>query len=109
MSFGSGCLLELCLGGSAGLFIGGCPAGFGRAARGRPSAGAHPSGVAGQPSCAGKRPSQQELDLGVGAAQFVGGPSGQGVMDGGIQPQQHALALAHRGSVPVVTGKGSRC
>lgn len=28
---------------------------------------------------------QQELDLGVCAAQFVGGPSGQGVMNGRIQ------------------------
>jgi predicted DNA-binding transcriptional regulator YafY len=32
----------------------------------------------GQPPCAGQRVAQQELDLGVRAAQLVGGPSGQG-------------------------------
>jgi hypothetical protein len=42
-------------------------------------------GLAGQPPCVGQRAAQQELDLGVCAAQFVGGPSGQGVMNGRIQ------------------------
>jgi len=39
----------------------------------------------GQPPCGGQRAAQQELDLGARAAQFVGGPSGQGVMNGRIQ------------------------
>jgi hypothetical protein len=38
-----------------------------------------------QPPCVGQRAAQQELDLDVCAAQFVGGPSGQGVMNGRIQ------------------------
>ena len=33
-----------------------------------------------------ERAAQQELDLGVGAAQLVGGPPGQGVMDRRIEP-----------------------
>ena len=56
-----------------------------------------------------ERAAQQELDLGVGAAQLVGGPPGQGVVHGRIEPQQHALALAHRVTVPAVTGTGCRC
>jgi hypothetical protein len=43
----------------------------------------------------GQRSAQQELDLRVNAAQFVGGPFGQGVADSRIQPQQDAPALAH--------------
>jgi hypothetical protein len=39
----------------------------------------------GQPPCVDPRAAQQELDLGVCAGQFVGGPSGQGVMNGQIQ------------------------
>jgi hypothetical protein len=42
--------------------------------------------MTGQSPCFGKSPAQQELDLGVCAAQLVGGPPGQGVMNGGIQP-----------------------
>ena len=59
--------------------------GFGRAADTRPPAGAHPSRMPGQPPCVGQHAAQQELDLGVCAAQFVGGPPGQGVMNGRIQ------------------------
>src|SRR5262249_29296228 len=39
----------------------------------------HFSRLAGQPPGVGQRPAQQELDLGVGAAQLVSGPPGQGV------------------------------
>jgi hypothetical protein len=59
--------------------------GFGRAAGTRAARWAHPSRMPGQPPCVGQRAAQQELDLGVCAAQFVGGPSGQGGMNGRIQ------------------------
>src|SRR5690242_1259362 len=39
---------------------------------------AHPSRMPGQPPCVGQRVAQQELDLGVRAAQLVVDPSGQG-------------------------------
>ena len=62
-----------------------------------------------QPPGVGQGAAQEELDLGVGAAQFVGGPPGQGVVDGGVEPQQETLALAHVVTVPALTGTGSRC
>ena len=70
--------------------------------------------VARCPAGVGERAAEQELDLGVGAAQLVVSPSGQRVVDGGVEPQQDALALGHRVTVPViagiaVTGTGSRC
>jgi hypothetical protein len=74
-------------------------AGPGAAGGGWSPAGPHRPGAAGQPPCFGERAAEQEFDLGVGAAQLVAGPSGQGVVDGGVQPQQDALALGHRGSV----------
>lgn len=40
-----------------------------------------------------QRPAEQELHMGVGAAEFVAGPAGQRVVDGGVEPQQHLLAL----------------
>ena len=54
----------------------------------------------GQPPGVGERAAQQELDLGVGAAQLVTGPPGQGVMYRRVQPQQHFLTLAHRATAP---------
>ena len=76
----------------------------------------------GQPSGVGQRAAQQELDLGVGAAQLVTGPPGQGVMHRRVEPQQHALTLAHHATaltappmpatsviVPAITGKASQC
>jgi hypothetical protein len=64
---------------------------------GRGAAGpAHLPGPAGQPPRLGEGPAQQELDLGVGAAELVGGPPGQGVVDGRVQPQQDALAPGAR-------------
>src|SRR5262249_23504167 len=71
----------------------------------RPAGPAHLSRLARQPPRVGQRAPQEELDLGVGAAQLVSGPPGQGVVNGWVQPQQYALALAHW----AVTGKGSRC
>jgi hypothetical protein len=44
--------------------------------------------MAGQSARLGQGVAQQELDLGVGAAQVIGGPSGQGIVDGWVQPQQ---------------------
>jgi hypothetical protein len=81
----------------------------GPAGGGWPPAGPHRPGTAGQPSSLGERTAEQELDLGVSAAQLVAGPPGQGIVDGGVQPQQDALAFGHRGSVAVVTGRGCRC
>jgi hypothetical protein len=84
-------------------------AGSGTAGGGWAPAGPHWPGAAGQPPYVGERAAQQELDLSVGAAQLVTGPSGQGIVDGGVQPEQDALAFGHRGSMAAVTGKGCRC
>ena len=82
---------------------------FGRVSGGWPAAGAHWPGVAGQPAGVGEGTAEQEFDLGVGAAQLVVSPSGQGVVNGGVEAQQDALALAHAETVAAVTGTGSRC
>jgi hypothetical protein len=50
------------------------------------------------PAGLGERAAEQEFDLGVGPAQLVAGPSGQGIVDGGVEPEQDALALGHRSS-----------
>jgi TetR/AcrR family tetracycline transcriptional repressor len=76
------------------------PGGFGPAAGTGTSAGPHPFRAPGQPPRVGQGAAQQELDLGAGAAQLLGAPSGQGVVDGWVQPQQQALALAHRVAGP---------
>ena len=81
----------------------------GWAAAWRPAGPAHRSYLSGQPACVGQRAAQQEFDLGVGAAQLVASPPGEGVVDGWVQPQQDALTFAHRVTVPAVTGRGSRC
>jgi hypothetical protein len=54
---------------------------------------AHLADVTGQPSRSGERLPQQELDLGVGAAQIVRGPPGERVVHGGVQSQQQLLPL----------------
>src|SRR5215470_19808466 len=84
-------------------------AGSGPAGGRWPPAGPHWPGAAGQPPGFGERAAEQEFDLGVGAAQLVAGPSGQGVVDGGVEPEQDALAFGHCGSVVAVTGKGCLC
>jgi hypothetical protein len=61
----------------------------------RSPAPAHPARVAGQPPGLGERPAEHELDLGVRAAQLVGGPPGEGIVHGRIQAQQDALAFRH--------------
>src|SRR5450755_678415 len=100
---------------SAGRVIAGWwRAGPGAAGGGWPPAGAHGPGAAGQPPGVFEGTAEQKFDLGVGAAELVAGPPGQGVVDGGVQSQQDALAFGHRGSVPVVTGSavtgtGCRC
>ena len=85
-----------------------CGARRGAAAAGAAGA-AHLAGVAGQPSRVGQRAAQQELDLGVRAAQLVVRPAGQCVVHRRIEPEQHALTFAHRDTAPAVTGTGSRC
>ena len=96
--------------GSPGLVVAvGWRAGSRPIAGGWPPAGPHRPGAAGQPPGVGERAAEQELDLGVGAAHLVAGPPGQGVVDGGVQPQQDALALGHRGPVAAVTGTRCRC
>jgi hypothetical protein len=86
------------------------PAGarLGAAAR-RPARPAHLAGIARLPPSLSECATQQELDLGVRAPQLVVGPSGQSVMDGGIQPKQDALALGHGDTVLAVTSTESRC
>ena len=80
---------------------------FGPAAGPRAPAGAHRSCLTGQPPGVGQRAAEQKLDLGVGAAQLVLGPSGQGVVHGRVQPQQYALALAHLLTVPALLVEGA--
>jgi hypothetical protein len=75
----------------------------------RPAGPAYRPDSAGQPPGVGQRAAEQELNLGVGAAQFVGGPPAQRIVHGRVQPQQDVLALAHRMTVPAVTGRASRC
>jgi 4-amino-4-deoxy-L-arabinose transferase-like glycosyltransferase len=70
----------------------------------RPARLAHLPGVAGQPASVGEGAAEQELDLGVGAAQLVAGPSGQGVVDGGIQAVRIIPALAG-GAVVVIAAR----
>jgi hypothetical protein len=65
----------------------------------RPALLAHLTCLSRKPPGLVQRPSQQELDLSVRAAQFVARPPGQSVVHGGIKPQQYALALAHRVTV----------
>ena len=80
-------------------------AGIGRVAGGWPGGGAHWPG-AGRPSrpvSASARRSRNSI-WASGAAQLVVSPSGQRVVDGGVQPQQDALALAHTGPPPALTG-----
>src|SRR5690606_4137386 len=42
-----------------------------------------------------QRPPQRVLDLGVHAAQVVGGPPGDALVDVRVEAQQQALALRH--------------
>jgi len=71
--------------------------------RARPAWPAHGAGPPWQPAGLCQCPPEQKLDLSIRAAQLVGCPPGQRVVDGRVEPEQDALALAHRGSVPVLT------
>src|SRR6266566_400940 len=62
-----------------------------------------------QPPGVGQGVAQEELDLGVGAAQLVGGPPGQGVVHRRVQAQQDAFSLTHVVTAPALTGTESRC
>ena len=42
---------------------------------------------------------QQHLDVGIEAAELIGRPLGQGIVDAGIDPQQYLLAVIHRSRV----------
>jgi hypothetical protein len=44
-----------------------------------------------------EHPPQQELDLGVGTAQLVGGPTSKRVMDRRVETEEDGLALSHGG------------
>jgi len=108
-----GCRLWLYCGTSPGPVIAAIAlhwwAGGGRVGGGWAAAGAGGPDVTGEAAGIGEGAPEQELDLGGRAAQVVGGPPGHGVVDGGIEPQQHALALGHRGCVMGVTGRRCRC
>lgn len=67
----------------------------------------HLAGMRGQPARICERLAQEELDLGIRAADLVTGPAGECVVDSGIETEQHALALAHWGvSRLLVQGSG---
>src|ERR1700722_19512029 len=68
---------------------------FGRGIARRTAGLAHRAHAARQPAAVGESMPEQVLDLGIGAAQLVGGPPSQGVVNGRAQPQQDALAFAH--------------
>jgi len=49
--------------------------------------------VSGHPAGVVEGAPEQHLDVGVEAAELVGRPSGQGVMDRRVDAQQHLFAL----------------
>src|SRR5690606_11535059 len=63
----------------------------------RASAPGDAARVAGEAPRVGEGLAEQELDLGVGAAEFVACSAGQGVVDRGVQPEQDALTLVRHG------------
>jgi hypothetical protein len=69
---------------------------FGLGAAWWPPGLAHRRDPARQSPGVGERTAQEVLDLGVRAAQLVGGPAGQRVVDRRVESQQDALALCHR-------------
>jgi hypothetical protein len=50
---------------------------------------------------------KEELDLRIRAAELVGSPPGQRVVDGRIEPEEDALALGHQGICHRATGTTS--
>ena len=59
----------------------------------RPAGAAHLPDVSGQPAGLGQGAAEQELDLGVAAAQFVAGPPRQRVAHGGVEAEHDALTF----------------
>jgi hypothetical protein len=49
----------------------------------------------GHPPCLGQRTAQQDLNLRVDAAELVGRPAGQGVVDCGVDPEEDLPTFAH--------------
>jgi hypothetical protein len=49
----------------------------------------------GHASGLGQRPAQDDLDLGVDAAEFVVGPADERVVDSRVDPQEDLPAFAH--------------
>jgi hypothetical protein len=77
----------------------------GRSSSSREALGRRPA--SGFPS-AGRRPSEEELDLAVDGAQVVGRPSLQRRQRLRIQPQQEGLALGHQVGRTMTPGGGGR-
>jgi hypothetical protein len=50
--------------------------------------------VSGHPAGIVEGAPEQHLDVGVEAAELVGGPSGKGIVDRRIDAQEHLFALA---------------
>jgi len=62
-----------------------------------PSRPSHAADVAGHPAGPGEGTPEQELDMGVGAAQLAGRPVRERAVDGRVEAEQHLVALAARG------------
>jgi len=62
-----------------------------------PSRPSHAADVAGHPAGLGEGTPEQELDMGVGAAQLAGRPVRERAVDGRVEAEQHLVALAARG------------
>jgi len=50
--------------------------------------------LSGHPAGVGEGPSKQHLDLGVETAELVSRPAREGIVDRGVDAQQHLFALA---------------
>src|SRR5215469_5104231 len=61
----------------------------------RTAGAAHLPDVSRQAAGLAQRAAEQELDLGVGAAQVVAGPPGQRVVHSRVESEQDALAFGH--------------
>ena len=83
----TGCAPPLAIGHLTGLLPGSGAAG------GWPAAPGHWPGVSGHPAGVVERAAEQHLDVGVEAAELVGGPSGKGIVDRRVDAQQHLFAL----------------
>jgi hypothetical protein len=59
---------------------------------GGPAPAGHVAGVGGETPGGLERPSQEELDLGRRAAQLVGRPAGEGVVNGRVHAKEEVLS-----------------